>query len=707
MTRPARTARRLLVGVASVVLLAFAVAIRIHYRNPTPTDIAGDALVSASSVARGMSLPGLVGGGAGLNDPNLGWSTDNRTVGAWFKLEWPQRHDLRRIVLQRDPLDDPGIRAGYLTFGDGSELQVTLSTTSRTTVIPIGPRRVDQFQFTVSSVSPRAHSVALSHVEVYDKPQSGDVVSDRRSGGNAAGAASLSASTTTGTNSFRDLVDGARPGGDVDSTWQLTQPKRAWVRLRWTRPRELDAISVTGAKGPTALQRGTLLFSDGSRLSLGAVLADPARPTVIAFMPRVTTSLQLVIDSVSGAGPLVLSDLSADEPTTPTLAPVSGQQSATVQEASCSNPSSRPPDTVGVVIECPISGSNVEESTLLRVSVGPSYHMVTVTVLPSDASSPALPEASVLVSLNGTALARINLHSLPSGPFTVRLIAAAAGRPSREAFLQLDKVGAAAVFHEPILSVPARGRSLVYADEFTQPLSISHTGAGATYAASKPSASGVQDFGDAIFADPALNLGNFAVTNNQYLRISVQPRPQDFADPGNYGRQYVGGLLSSARPGGSGFSAQYGYFEARMLAPEAPGTWPAFWTLSNPDLATPEKTVAEIDAVELYGHNPMASCESTHQFSGGKDGGVARCTGARWNSIAEATRWHTYGVSIGPTGIAFFIDNKLVATAPQVNGGSDPMFFLVDLALGGGWPVNLASLRGHANLYVDYVRVYV
>ena len=69
--------------------------------------------------------------------------------------------------------------------------------------------------------------------------------------------------------------------------------------------------------------------------------------------------------------------------------------------------------------------------------------------------------------------------------------------------------------------------------------------------------------------------------------------------------------------------------------------------------------------------------------------------------------WHTYGASVSPSGTTFFIDGQVVATAPQVDDQGAPMFFLVDLALGGGWPVDLRSVQDRASLYVDYVRVYV
>lgn len=64
-------------------------------------------------------------------------------------------------------------------------------------------------------------------------------------------------------------------------------------------------------------------------------------------------------------------------------------------------------------------------------------------------------------------------------------------------------------------------------------------------------------------------------------------------------------------------------------------------------------------------------------------------------------------VSITPTDITFLVDGVVVATAPQVAGGRAPMFLLLDLALGDGWPVDLHGGQERARLFLDYVRVYV
>lgn len=77
------------------------------------------------------------------------------------------------------------------------------------------------------------------------------------------------------------------------------------------------------------------------------------------------------------------------------------------------------------------------------------------------------------------------------------------------------------------------------------------------------------------------------------------------------------------------------------------------------------------------------------------------------DSAREALGWHTYGVDIRPDGLRYYIDGRLVGEAQPVDAASEPMFFLLDLALGGGWPVDLSAVRDRATLYVDWVRVYV
>jgi beta-glucanase (GH16 family) len=110
--------------------------------------------------------------------------------------------------------------------------------------------------------------------------------------------------------------------------------------------------------------------------------------------------------------------------------------------------------------------------------------------------------------------------------------------------------------------------------------------------------------------------------------------------------------------------------------------------------------------VELYGHDPRGACHSTHSYSNGHDvQGIAQC-GQRFATEQDAMRWHVYAVTVEPTEIVYRIDGKVVARAPQVNGGDKPMFLLIDLALGGGWPIALDPVQNRAAMYVDWFRIY-
>ncbi len=198
-----------------------------------------------------------------------------------------------------------------------------------------------------------------------------------------------------------------------------------------------------------------------------------------------------------------------------------------------------------------------------------------------------------------------------------------------------------------------------------------------------------------------------SVVDQRYLRIGVEPKPAGFTDPGNYDRKHLGGLVASARAGGSGFSAQYGYYEARLLAPAGAGTWPAFWQLPSRNLIAEHPGEAEIDTVELYGHDIVSSCHATHQYVNRKStGGEVKC-GKRFADAQAALTWHVYGADVTPTEVIYYIDGHEVARLPQVEGGDEPMFFMLNLELGGGWPIKLDTVGNRASLYVDYVRVYV
>jgi hypothetical protein len=249
----------------------------------------------------------------------------------------------------------------------------------------------------------------------------------------------------------------------------------------------------------------------------------------------------------------------------------------------------------------------------------------------------------------------------------------------------------------------SKGMTLAWGDEFTSPLSISRTGVGTVYTATKPSYWGPSEFGDAVFADPAWGTGNLGAVGRDFLRIRASGRPSSIPDPLGYNRSYLGGMVSSAALGGSGFSAQYGYFEARILGAPGAGTWPAFWTLSTGSIVTAGASTGEVDAIELYGHDTGGSCRGIHNWIDGRDDQQVDCR----DGITDwALNWHTYGAKVTPDGTTFYIDGQQVKTMTGLINADQPHYFLINLAMGAGWPTDLTPTKDVADLYVDYIRVY-
>lgn len=706
--RPRRRWRWL--GLVALLVLAVIVVITVWRPPESGAGLAGEAMVTASSTRPGALARNIVTSGS-ASAAGAVWQTDHETIGAWVELSWPQAHNLRQLTVVRNSLEEAGMTSGVLSFEDGSFLQFDLSLTSPMTQLSFTPRMASRVRMTVTRVKTGTTDITIAEVLVATRPSGHDVVIDQAPDGNAALSAVATQSAESQASDAHALQDGSGAPGvaGVGAVWRTAHPLNSWVQFDWAAPRELTSIAVVGSEdSPATLSQATLTFGDGAQLPIGAVLTDSNRPTIVSFMPRVTRSIRLTLNGVAGSGRLALSEMRAyQRGAVPVRTPAPPLPDSVRPVSAFCGPPGGGPATSGVEVRCPQTGSVVTgDSVDLQVSAAPGYSSVVATVWPGEVAAPAGPSVQAAPNPSGLATLTLDAGGVPPGPFTVQVQAKAPDRPTETTLFQLYRGAADGEASDVPSSVAVHGRALVFAEEFHDPVSITRTGHEADYAAAKPTDAGAEDFGDAIFVEPGKGFDTVGVVDSQYLRVEVQPAPAGLADPQGWGRTRLGGLLSSARQGGSGFSAQYGYFETRLLAPAAPGTWPAFWMLPSDNLIKPQPIVAEIDAVELYGHDPTGACHSTHEYRSGTDGGVARC-GKRHSTEREALSWHTYGVSVTPTGITFFTDGRVVATAPQVEGGGAPMFFLVNLALGGGWPVDLRAVQERAVLYVDYVRVYV
>lgn len=303
----------------------------------------------------------------------------------------------------------------------------------------------------------------------------------------------------------------------------------------------------------------------------------------------------------------------------------------------------------------------------------------------------------------------------PHGPLTLR-ISARGGDASDNCYLQVYNVGGVS-WNEGMPEGPppaAEGMRLVFADDFAGPLSISATDVSAAYYSHKPP-HGSTDFSVHRFSDYESPRNPFA-QRDTYLRIRADDRSRS------------SGLISSVKNDGSGVTAQAPcYFECRFLGPNAPGSWPAFWLMTNYMLGWKggeTRPSDELDVIEAYGgegpgHPNFGFGYQVAAHAWGQpdvqkaiaDPFFKKYSPVRFSEFGIPSTWfetfHVYGCKITDTDTIYYCDNIEVARHPTMPlSKKEPLFFFINLATGGGWPVDLARYHGVIDMYVDYVRVY-
>ena len=306
----------------------------------------------------------------------------------------------------------------------------------------------------------------------------------------------------------------------------------------------------------------------------------------------------------------------------------------------------------------------------------------------------------------------------PHGPVTLT-ISGDNGTTTDNCYLQLYNKGGVAWNEGMPKEAPpaAKGLKLVFADDFTGPLSIGD-GANFTYYDHKP-IGGRTDFSFPLpFTSHDRPNTPFAQVDT-YLRIRASEKEKS------------AGLISSLRNDGSGVKATVPcYFECRFIGPNAVGAWPAFWLMT--DHITPgtaEGGCDELDIIEAYGGEGPGSPNSKDKYMvtphvWGQDNDAEAQAAAKkawagydgWNMVhmnklGIPSTWyespHTYGCLVTATETIYYCDDIEVgrhATLPLSK--KMPIFFMVNMGTGGGWPVDLSRYAGLADMYVDYVRVY-
>jgi beta-glucanase (GH16 family) len=241
--------------------------------------------------------------------------------------------------------------------------------------------------------------------------------------------------------------------------------------------------------------------------------------------------------------------------------------------------------------------------------------------------------------------------------------------------------------HVPLTAVPMH---LTFHDDFNDyPLATgkwtSHYAGGAAWPDArywggdgsdlkrKTSANGEQQiYVDSRYAGraaTALGLDPFRIHNGVLSIIATRTPPE--LKPVLFDNEYISGILTTQ----NSFAQKHGYFEIRARIPIGTGVWPAFWLLANDGGWPPE-----LDIMEGRGEEPGAVVMTTHWRH--PDTQKIESCEENFTVPTAPNEFHDYGALWERDRITYFIDRKPVADIKVPIGFDDPMYIIINLAMG-------------------------
>jgi beta-glucanase (GH16 family) len=189
---------------------------------------------------------------------------------------------------------------------------------------------------------------------------------------------------------------------------------------------------------------------------------------------------------------------------------------------------------------------------------------------------------------------------------------------------------------------------------------------------------------------PTSSVNPFSVSNG-VLTISANKTPDAIKSQIN-GYSYTSGMLTTY----SSFAQTYGYFEMRADMPSEQGAWPAFWLLPKSGAWPPE-----LDVVEMTGQDQNTVDVTVHSAATGthtKQGSAIKVPGT--------DGFHTYGVLWKADTITWYLDDVAISQAATPADMHDPMYMVVNLAIGGMAGTPTDGLPHGSQMKIDYIKAY-
>ena len=184
--------------------------------------------------------------------------------------------------------------------------------------------------------------------------------------------------------------------------------------------------------------------------------------------------------------------------------------------------------------------------------------------------------------------------------------------------------------------------------------------------------------------------------DGEILTISATETPDALRSAANE-QPWLSGVLTTAGK----YDFTYGYIEASINTQAGRGLWPAFWMLSSEF----EDLRPELFVMENDGSRPDSIF---HNYNYTDADGNLRSPG-QWEVTSPelSDGFNKVGVVWSPQELLFYINDVPSYRIVGENVGSQDMYLILSLAVGGIWPgAPDGTTPVPSALLVDYVRVY-
>ncbi|WVT75617.1 family 16 glycosylhydrolase (plasmid) [Sinorhizobium chiapasense] len=190
--------------------------------------------------------------------------------------------------------------------------------------------------------------------------------------------------------------------------------------------------------------------------------------------------------------------------------------------------------------------------------------------------------------------------------------------------------------------------------------------------------------------EPTASANPFSVEDSVLTITAERASEAIQAEIGGY--DYTSGMLTTY----SSFAQTYGYFEMRADMPDDQGAWPAFWLLPADGSWPPE-----LDVVEMRGQDTNTVITTAHSNESGEH--TMTRDGVQ---VADTDGFHDYGVLWTKDEIVWYFDDTEIARADTPADMHEPMYMVVNLAVGGMADTPNDDFADGSEMKIDSIGAY-